>query len=227
MRAHAIALSASVLFGTSPLLAEPQHAPNVVPLVVRTPHGGFNRLVVCESGTERCAAIDAVMVDTGSTGLRLEASAVPPWLRLPAFLGPDRSRLAECLRFVHDPAWGPLVRADVRLRGLTASALPLQVIDDGVARRRRPAHGPMSVPHPTGLWASIRTCSTVKAPASKIRQRRESSSKGPSAGRPSGDTSSRAPGCPIPSRTCQDTITGSPSTYRYRETAEPRRSWAH
>ena len=102
--------------------------------MVRTPHGGFNRLVVsvtvCEPGTERCATIDDVMVDTGSTGLRLEASAVPRWLNLPPFLGADLRPLAECLRFVHDTAWGPLVRADVRFGGLIAKALPLQVIDD-------------------------------------------------------------------------------------------------
>ena len=70
------------------------------------------------------------MVDTGSTGLRLEASAVPTWLGLPPFRGPDGKPLAECLRFVHDTAWGALRRADVRLGGLTASGLPLQVIDD-------------------------------------------------------------------------------------------------
>ena len=54
---------------------------NVLPLVVRTPHGGFNRMVVsvtvCEPGTERCTSVDDVMVATGSTGLRLDASAVP------------------------------------------------------------------------------------------------------------------------------------------------------
>ena len=40
----------------------------VLPLVVRTPHGGFNRMVVsvtvCEPGTERCNTVDDVMVDT-------------------------------------------------------------------------------------------------------------------------------------------------------------------
>lgn len=101
---------------------------------MRTPHGGFNRMVVsimvCEPGTERCATIDDVMVDTGSTGLRLEASAIPPWLRLPPFPGPGGKPLAKCLRFVHDTAWGALHRADVRLGGLTASGLPVQVIDD-------------------------------------------------------------------------------------------------
>ena len=123
------------LAGTAPLRAGSPDPPNVIPVAVRTPYAGFNRMLVsvtvCEPGTERCARIDDVMVDTGSTGLRLEASSVPDWLRLPPFSGPDGKPLAECLRFVHDTAWGPLRRADVRLGGLTAKALPLQVIDDG------------------------------------------------------------------------------------------------
>ena len=105
---------------------------NVVPLTVRTPHSGFNRLVVtvtvCEPGTARCATIDDVMIDTGSTGLRLESSAVPVSLRLPAFTGTGDKPLAECLRFVHDDAWGPLVRADLRIGGMMASDLPIQIM---------------------------------------------------------------------------------------------------
>jgi len=128
----ALALGAALPLGSA--LAQAADEPNVVPLVMRTPRGGFNRMVVsitvCEPGTDRCATIDDVMVDTGSTGLRLEASAVPAWLRLPPLLGPGSRPLAECLRFVHDAAWGPLVRADVRLGGLTARQLHVQVIDD-------------------------------------------------------------------------------------------------
>ena len=79
-----------ILVGTAPL-----HAGSTGPSERRTPwtcgrhYAGYNRLLVsvtvCEPGTERCTRIDDVMVDTGSTGLRLEASAVPDWLRLPPF----------------------------------------------------------------------------------------------------------------------------------------------
>ena len=110
-------------------------APNIVRLTARTPRDGFNRLVVsvtiCVPGTASCATIDNVMVDTGSTGLRIEASALPASLRLPPFLGPNGTPLAECLRFVHDTAWGPLVRADLHFGGLVAQNLPMQVIADG------------------------------------------------------------------------------------------------
>jgi hypothetical protein len=124
---------------------------NVVPLTVKTPHAGFNRMVVtvtlCEPGTARCATIDDVMVDTGSTGLRLEASAVPSWLRLPAFTGAGDRPLAECLRFIHDDAWGPLVRADLHIGGMTATDLPIQIIADD--DRPRPGACPTSTVKPT------------------------------------------------------------------------------
>ena len=140
-------------------------APNIVKLTMRTPHSGFNRMVVqvtvCVPGTRDCATIDDVMVDTGSTGLRLEASAVPSWLRLPAVLGPDRKPLAECLRFVGDDAWGPLERADLRIGGLTASGLPIQIIGD--AAQSEPASCPRSEVHPTsngtlGIGSHLTDC---------------------------------------------------------------------
>ena len=124
---------------------------NIVPLTVRTPHSGFNRMVVsvtlCGPGTGHCATIDNVMVDTGSTGLRIESSAIPADLVLPAFTATDGKPLAECLRFVHDEAWGPLYRADMRIGGLTAKNLPIQVIADDL--RPRPAGCPVSIAKPT------------------------------------------------------------------------------
>ncbi len=132
-------------------VARPAMAINVVPLTVRTPHAGFNRMVVrltvCDPGTDHCATIDDIMVDTGSTGLRLEASAIPSTLTLPAFTGPDGKPLAECLRFVHDDAWGPLYRADLRIGGLIAENLPIQIIADDA--QPRPAGCPESTATPT------------------------------------------------------------------------------
>ena len=126
-------------------------AANVVTLTMRTPHAGFNRMVVqvtvCAPGTQRCTTIDDVMVDTGSTGLRLEASVVPSWLRLPAVLGPKRKPLAECLHFVADDAWGPLVRVDLKIGGRSAAGLPIQIYEDGAALQ--PMSCPRSMVRPT------------------------------------------------------------------------------
>ncbi|MGI3899403.1 MAG: DUF3443 family protein [Janthinobacterium lividum] len=94
------------------------------------------------ASNDRCATIDDVMIDTGSAGLRLESSAVPPFLRLPAFSRADGKQLAECLRFVHDDAWRPLVRADLHMNGMMAADLPIQIIaDDG---RPQPTACPVS-----------------------------------------------------------------------------------
>lgn len=142
---------ATILAAYAPTSARHAMAINVVPLTVRTPHSGFNRMVVsvtvCDPGTDHCATIDNVMVDTGSTGLRLEGSAVPSSLNLPAFTGANGKPLAECLRFVHDDAWGPLYRTDMRIGGLTAKNLPVQIIADDV--RPRPVGCPTSTARPT------------------------------------------------------------------------------
>ena len=132
-------------------VASPRDLDNVLPVTVRTPHGGFNRFVVsvtvCEPGTTQCATIDDVMLDTGSTDLRLEASAVPAWISLPAHRDQEGRPLSECLHFVHDDAWGPVVRSDLHLGGLMAKDVPLQVIsDDG---RPQPAACPRSTERPT------------------------------------------------------------------------------
>lgn len=150
MPALSVAILAAALASRSSAAA-PLQAPNSVPLTVRTPRAGFNRLTVsvtlCVPGTSRCTTIDDVMIDTGSTGLRIEASALPASFRLPPFLGAGGAPLAECLRFVHDTAWGPLVRADVHLGGLVAANLPLQVIADGPSAQ--PQSCPRSQVQPT------------------------------------------------------------------------------
>ncbi|PZA12154.1 hypothetical protein DNX69_09045 [Rhodopseudomonas palustris] len=108
---------------------------NVVPIKLGfPPHGGFNRVLVsvtvCKPGTSQCATVNDVMIDTGSTGLRLQASALPAGFRLPDAVGPDRRALAECLHFVGSRAWGGVVRADVRFGGLTAQDIPIQVVGE-------------------------------------------------------------------------------------------------
>ena len=150
-----LAVMLVVLFVVGALAAwgqsSPQSKGSVVPLVVRTARSGFNRLLVtitvCRPGTTECAAIDNVMVDTGSTGLRLESFAVPRWLHFPAFAGPNRRAMAECVRFVGSSGWGALYRADVHIGGLTASDLPIQVFEDDA--RLRPADCERSAGQPT------------------------------------------------------------------------------
>jgi len=78
----------------------------------------------------QCQTIDHVLVDTGSTGLRLLSKVMAPDLKLDTekvMGGP----LLNCAQFVDNTsAWGPVVRADIVLGGKTATNVPIQVIGD-------------------------------------------------------------------------------------------------
>ena len=81
----------------------------------------------------QCQTIDHVLVDTGSTGLRLLSSVMAPALNLNRQTGAGGLPLLNCAQFVDDTsAWGPVVTADVVLGGKTAMGIPIQVMGDPV-----------------------------------------------------------------------------------------------
>lgn len=84
---------------------------------------------ICTPGTTICQTIDHVLVDTGSTGLRLLASAISPALQLPPVLAQSGLPLLNCVKFVDNSfAWGPVTSADIVLGGMQASNVPMQVV---------------------------------------------------------------------------------------------------
>jgi hypothetical protein len=90
-------------------------------------------VTLCQPGTSTCVTIEDVLVDTGSYGLRIFASALQAaGLTLTVQPDPNNSSntLAECLPFADGYTWGPLVTADVRLGGESAAALSVNIIDD-------------------------------------------------------------------------------------------------
>lgn len=110
---------------------------NVLAVRVDSGPGGnnVNRLytsvTICAPGGGACQTIDPVLVDTGSTGLRVLASALSPALRLPAVPAANGQPLINCAKFIDNSyVWGPVVRADVQLAGKGAANLPVQVIAD-------------------------------------------------------------------------------------------------
>ncbi|SDV46420.1 DUF3443 family protein [Chitinasiproducens palmae] len=141
---------------------------NVVPVTVRKPRHGYNRalvsVTVCVPGTDQCETIHDVLIDTGSVGLRLQRDAMRHPERFAAMPGPDGKPMAECLRFLSSNAWGPVARADVTLGGMTARAIPVQIVDEVGrvdASHPRP-QGCQSQGHPTsngtlGIAATRRT----------------------------------------------------------------------
>jgi hypothetical protein len=97
-------------------------------------------LKVCASGQTQCANIDHVLVDTGSSGLRLVRSALTAGSV--TLLGETDSQgqaIEECMTFGGGQTWGPVALADVTVAGEFAAKLPVQIMDDTNAGAPAPA----------------------------------------------------------------------------------------
>jgi Protein of unknown function (DUF3443) len=89
-------------------------------------NGAFASVTVCVPSTTTCQTIDDVLVDTGSSGLRLLSSVLTA--ALPQQKASDGNAVVECLPFVSGYTWGPVQTADIELSGEKASSVPIQVI---------------------------------------------------------------------------------------------------
>lgn len=89
----------------------------------------YTSITICAPGSAtNCQTINHILVDTGSTGLRIMASALP--LQLPAQTDNVTNSLVECFQFATGTTWGPIKLADVKIAGEKANSVPIQVIDD-------------------------------------------------------------------------------------------------
>jgi hypothetical protein len=89
--------------------------------------GAFTSVTVCVPGsTANCQTIGGILIDTGSSGLRILSSALT--ISLPQQTNPSGSPIAECAAFADGITWGPVQTADVKMAGEQASSLPIQVI---------------------------------------------------------------------------------------------------
>jgi hypothetical protein len=86
----------------------------------------FVSVTVCVPGTSNCQTIDDVLVDTGSSGLRILSSAFS--LPLPQQNASDGNPVYECFPFVSGYTWGPVQTADVEIAGEKASSTTIEVI---------------------------------------------------------------------------------------------------
>ena len=122
--------------GSSTVAAPMVVATNFQDLVVDTGPAGsvnglFTSVTVCNpNDSSTCRVIDHVLVDTGSTGLRLLAEAVPTALRLTQQASASGGALAECTQFADGFSWGPIKAAGVKLGGELIAALAIQIIGD-------------------------------------------------------------------------------------------------
>ena len=107
---------------------------NTVALTVDSgPLGGdlnraFISVTVCVPGSAvNCQTIDHIVVDTGSVGLRIEASQLN--ISLPQATIGAGNPLGDCVQFADmSYAFGPVQTADILLAGEKASSAPIQVI---------------------------------------------------------------------------------------------------
>jgi hypothetical protein len=96
---------------------------------------------VCPSGTQSgCASIDHVLLDTGSTGLRLVGSVLTAaGVTLASTKDAQGQQLEECVSFNGGQVWGPVALADVTMAGEVALRVPVQIMDDASTSAPPPA----------------------------------------------------------------------------------------
>jgi hypothetical protein len=110
---------------------------NVAPLIVDNGPSGaggsanvpFVSVTLCAPGTSSCQTIDHVSVDTGSSGMRVLASALTG-VTLPQVDATPGNPMAECFTFADGYVWGSIRSADVKLAGEVAANIPVELIGD-------------------------------------------------------------------------------------------------
>lgn len=125
--------NSSEVVGSAP--ADNEHPVVVTYSSVRTgpakaPNQPLVSVKICSPGsTTQCATIDNILLDTGSNGLRVMASAAAN-LNLPGIAAKDGGQLSQCMGFADGSAlWGAVRSADIYLANQVGQA-PVMVIGD-------------------------------------------------------------------------------------------------
>lgn len=104
-----------------------------------------------------CVNVDHVLVDTGSTGLRIATPALVKQLALPAITDSASQPVAECMRFVSGWTWGSLNKADVYVGGLVARNVSLQMMGHSSLNPQLGGNGGGAFPNvPTECSTSVK-----------------------------------------------------------------------
>jgi hypothetical protein len=113
----------------------PKTVDNVAPLTLSNGPDGdrsenipYVTITLCVPGTTSCQTIEDVAVDTGSSGVRIVASALSS-ISLPAAPGTGGT-LVECGMFGSGYTWGSVRLADVKVAGEVAARIPIQLVGD-------------------------------------------------------------------------------------------------
>lgn len=117
--------------------------PNVVPMCVDdgpvNPETGqsvnagnrpFVTIRLCVPGsTTQCVNVNHMLIDTGSTGVRVSVPGLSSRIDLPAVTTRTGTPVAECMHFVSGWTWGSLNRADVYIGGMVARDMPIHMME--------------------------------------------------------------------------------------------------
>jgi len=103
--------------------ATPTPAPNVMSAYVWAGpygeyfNGPFTSVTICESGTSTCQTLHGILIDTGSSGLRIFGAL--NHLRLTPVTASDGSVVAECMPFGSLTTWGRIAYSGCQARRRT------------------------------------------------------------------------------------------------------------
>jgi predicted small lipoprotein YifL len=99
---------------------------------INTPYAN---VTLCSPGSAAaCQTIDHVLVDTGSVGLRVLASALTGVAAPVSVLEPaSGAPLRECVQFADGYSWGSVGTVDVRIGGRTIASVSVNVVGDPAA----------------------------------------------------------------------------------------------
>ena len=108
-------------------------------------------VTLCAPGAAFCQTIDHVEVDTGSTGFRVLYEVLGAGVtsgQLQQSTDAAGNPLVECVQFADGYSWGPVKLADLRIGGLTAASIPIQVIGD-------PAYASRTIPSACSSFVNV------------------------------------------------------------------------
>ena len=91
-------------------------------------NGGLASITVCATGTSKCTVVNNMLVDTGSTGIRIFGSPLKSLGIVPNTR--NASEIGECAFFGSGVTFGAVSTVDLQIAGEPKVTIPIQVIDD-------------------------------------------------------------------------------------------------
>lgn len=120
--------------GSAPAAPSAPPTANQVPVTVQIfnannpfPNRPYVSVTVCDA-QNHCQDIDHILLDTGSTGLRIMPGVLN--ISLPAQVSANGLPIAECMRYGAGYFWGAQRLATVKMAGEVATNIPLTVAGD-------------------------------------------------------------------------------------------------